>query len=122
MKPTVLYIDDEFINIEVFKANFEDDYELITAESGEEGLKILEKENNISVVISDMKMSEMDGLEFINIAKTKYPDLICFLLTGYLITDDILEAIEKKIVTDSFIKPFNKEKIDREIYKALNSK
>ncbi len=81
-KDTVLYIDDEFINLDVFEVAFENYYNVITVKSGEEALKIL-KENEIGVVITDQRMPDMSGIEFIETAKKKYPETVFMILTAY---------------------------------------
>ena len=59
----VLYIDDEPHNLTSFKASFRRDFNVFTAESAEEGRKILES-NNINVILSDQRMPKMTGIEF----------------------------------------------------------
>ena len=73
---TILYVDDEPINLMLFEACFNDKYTVICAESGQEALDIMEQNPNITAVISDMKMPEMNGIEYIKFAKAKYPKLI----------------------------------------------
>ena len=79
-KTTLLYVDDEIINLVLFQANFEDSFNVITAESGKQGLTILDKASNVQIVISDMRMPEMNGIDFIKLAKTKFPKVIFFIL------------------------------------------
>ncbi|MBN2165977.1 MAG: response regulator [Marinilabiliaceae bacterium] len=105
-KITILYVDDEPINLMLFEKVFEKEYNIITAKSGIEALKLLKTNSNIQVVITDMRMPNMNGLEFVSQAKTEYPNLHYFLLTGYDITDDIRIAIENGIINNSFSKPF----------------
>jgi len=64
---TILYVDDEPINLELFEMNFQKRFNVLKALSGAEGLKILESKADISFVVSDMKMPGMSGLEFITI-------------------------------------------------------
>jgi len=68
----LLYVDDEFINLQLFKFNFQKEYELFLASSGSEALSILEKED-INVIISDLKMPGMNGIELIKSIKYKSP-------------------------------------------------
>jgi len=67
---TVLYVDDEPINLELFKMSFRRVFNVIVAESGPQGLEVLQNTNGIKAVISDMKMPNMSGLEFIQKAVT----------------------------------------------------
>lgn len=118
-KTQILYIDDEPINLELFMYNFEDNYNVITACSGEKGLEYLLKYPNIKVVISDMKMPKMNGLEFISKAKETYSDKKYFILTGFNITSEMKWAIESKLILKYFRKPFNINEIRTSIEEVI---
>ena len=71
MNTTILYVDDEDVNLFLFEKTFESYYTVITAKSGDEGLKKIEEhQKDIAVVISDMRMPGMNGIEFIEIARS----------------------------------------------------
>jgi two-component system, response regulator, stage 0 sporulation protein F len=118
-KIKVLYIDDEEINLELFAYNFSDKYEVITDCCGLKGLDCLQKFPDIRVVISDMKMPNMNGLEFVTRAKEIFSDKMYFILTGYDITEEIRAAIDKKIIIKYFRKPFNIKEIEDAIYNVI---
>jgi response regulator RpfG family c-di-GMP phosphodiesterase len=111
----VLYVDDEPINLQLFQLNFKKKYEVFTALSGPEGLRCLETNSNIKVVISDMKMPEMNGIQFISKAKNNFPEITYFILTGYDINAEIAEALESGLIHKYFSKPFNIKEIDSSI-------
>ena len=67
--PRILYVDDEVINLELLQLTYMNDFEVITATSAKEGLQMLEVNPDIRVVISDLKMPVMNGLEFIKVVK-----------------------------------------------------
>jgi len=115
----ILYVDDEEINLQLFLLVFKKKFNVITAESGFEGLKRLEENKDISVVISDMKMPKMNGIEFINKAKKKYRNLSCFILTGFEITQEIAQALDEKLINRYFKKPFNSKEIENTINEFL---
>mgnify|MGYP001110528682 CR=1 FL=1 len=112
----VLYIDDEEVNLFIFKELLNEDYEIHTALSGEEGLRILETEKDIAHVISDYRMSPMSGLQFITKAREKHPNLKYFLLSGYTEDDTIRNALDKGLIDAYWAKPADFELIHR----ALN--
>jgi two-component system, response regulator, stage 0 sporulation protein F len=114
-KIKIHYIDDEEINLQLFEYNFSRKYEVITDNNGNEGLLSLEKHPDIQVVISDMKMPHMNGLEFISKAKEKYNDKRYFILTGFDFTAEIQKAIESKLIVSYFRKPFNIREIEAAI-------
>jgi len=115
----ILYIDDEEINVQLFEINFSKKYEVFTGYSGYDGLRCLEIHSDIQLVLSDLKMPNMNGLEFIERAKEKYKDKKYFILTGYDITEEIKKAIENKLITTYFRKPFKIQEIEDAIEKVI---
>lgn len=120
-KTKILYVDDEMLNLRLFQINFKTKYEVLTAYNGNEGLAILEDNPDISVVVSDMKMPNMNGVEFIKKAKEKHPGMKFYILTGFEITNEIQEALSTKLILKYFQKPFNLNEIDSTIADALAS-
>ena len=119
MKTKILYVDDEPINLELFKINFEKKFEVFIANDAFQGLELLEKEMDILVVISDMKMPKMNGIEFIKKAKELYPDKKYYILTGYEINAEIQDALNSGLILRYFSKPFNLKKIEGTIIEAI---
>ena len=118
-KTKILYVDDEDMNLQLFEANLYEEYDVLTAIDGLKGLEILEKNPDILVVISDMKMPYMNGVEFIEKAKEKYPYMKFYILTGFEITDEIQGAIDTKLILDYFKKPFDMNMINKTITEAI---
>lgn len=116
---SLLYVDDEPLNLMLFKANFKNKFNVITADSGYKGLELLNKNPNTSVVISDMKMPGINGLEFIRLAKKDFPNISFYILTGFDITDEISQAIEEGIIHKYFRKPFDIKEIETTILDVL---
>jgi len=116
----LLYVDDESINLELFRMSFRKTFNVYTAESGDIGLEILKNTAEINVVISDMKMPFMTGLEFIQRAFTLNNSIRFFLLSGYSITPEINESIKSGLVTGYFQKPFIKSDIINSVKEVLN--
>lgn len=119
-KPKILYVDDEEINQVLLKINLSKTYDVITASNGPEGLQILNDIPEIKLVASDLKMPIMNGIEFIKKAKKTYPQLPFFLITGYDITPQIIEAIDSQLIFKHFKKPFNIIEIQTVFLKAIS--
>ncbi|PKP39014.1 MAG: response regulator [Bacteroidetes bacterium HGW-Bacteroidetes-15] len=115
---SLLYVDDEPINLTLFTLNFKSKFNVITASDGFEALKKLNQYPQLSVVISDLKMPGMNGIEFIRKAKETYPDLSYYILTGFDLTEEIVNAINEGLFLKCFAKPFNIREIESSIYNA----
>ena len=93
-------------------------YNVHMATSGAEGLTILE-ENPIDVVISDMRMPEMDGAEFLDRVNLQWPDTIRILLTGYSDIGSTIKAVNKGKIFQYIAKPWQDEALKTSIEKAM---
>ena len=114
----VLYIDDEINNINSFRASFRRDFTVFTAESAEEGRKILEQET-IHVILSDQRMPKTTGIEFFQSILQTHPDPIRKLITGYTDINAVIDAINVGQVYKYLSKPWNEEDIKNFVYKAF---
>lgn len=131
---SVLYVDDEISNITVFVAAFRRYYKVHTANSAEEGIAVL-KTHPIQLILTDQRMPNTSGIQFLETVMSEYPDSIRMILTGYADMDEIIEAINKGIIyryitkpweerelratLDSAVKAFHTEKSNRERIKEL---
>lgn len=113
----VLYIDDEPNNITSFRAAFRRIFNIFTAESAEEGRKILETET-IHVILSDQRMPKMTGIEFFQSILATHPDPIRILITGYTDINAVIDAINVGQVYKYLSKPWNEEEVKNCINKS----
>jgi len=115
----ILYVDDEDVNLELFEIVFSEKFDVVTAVNGEKGLEKLCADGQIKVVISDMKMPGMNGVEFIRLAKEKCNEKLYFILTGYDISPEIRDALNSGLIIQYFSKPFNMKEIENAIFSVL---
>ncbi len=118
-KEPILYVDDEEVNLVLFEAFFDDEYNVILAESAQEGLKILKDNPDIKLVISDLRMPNMDGFEFIKEIKKNYPDKICMILSAFKQEDRKEYGEVKKLIFKYLNKPLEKPFIEIILKDAL---
>ena len=116
-KITILYVDDEENNLISFKATFRLKYKIFTAIGGEEALKILE-ENTVHIIITDQRMPNMTGTEFLEKVLHKYRDPIRILLTGYTDMSALVEAVNKGQIFHYLTKPWSEEELEQTIERA----
>jgi len=117
---TILCVDDEANVLKSLKRLFlDEDYEILTAESGQEGLAILEQHQPVQVVISDYRMPEMDGVAFFKQVHTRWPDTVRIVLSGYADTAAVVAAINEGQVYKFIPKPWNDDELKVAIAKAV---
>ncbi len=116
-KIKVLYIDDEVNNLSAFKANFRRVYDVYTAESAAEGRKILES-TDIEIILTDQRMPEMTGVEFLESIVKEFPNPIRILLTGYTDMQALIDAVNKGQIYRYLNKPWNEEELKMFINQA----
>ena len=114
-KTVILYVDDEEINLKMFELNFSKGFEVYTTKNPLDALEILNKQKNITVVVSDMRMPHLNGIEFIRKAKQRFSGIKYFLLTGYEISEEITAALDEGIILKYFQKPCKCEDLKKEI-------
>jgi signal transduction histidine kinase len=116
----VLYIDDEEHNLQAFKASFRRQYEIYTALSAAEGLKILQN-IEVNVIIADQKMPETTGVQFFKSIKDSFPDPIRILLTGYTDIEALADAINHGDVYRYITKPWSDLELHNSIKNAYDA-
>ena len=109
-KYPILYIDDEENNLISFKSTFRREYDIHVATSGQQGLEIMEQ-NEIHLVITDQRMAEMTGVEFLGKVMFLYPDCMRMIMTGFSDMDAIIQAINKGNIYRYIAKPWNREEL-----------
>ncbi len=119
---TLLLVDDEPNILNALKRLFRrSGYEIHIAESGMAGLKILE-ETPVDLIISDMRMPEMNGAEFLEQAAQLRPEAMRLLLTGYSDINATIEAINKGKIYGYIAKPWNETELSLTVKQALEQK
>ena len=117
-KNSILYVDDEVENLNVFKATFQADYTIYIASTVEEGIEILKKEP-IRLVITDHRISQTTGIDFLIHVGSLKPDVISVVLTGYNDAHDIIMTINKVNIYKYLTKPWAKEDVQAAIEESL---
>ena len=116
-KISVLYVDDEENNLFSFKANFRLKYKVHTAISGKDALEILKKEA-IDIIITDQRMPEMTGVEFLEKVIDINAEPMRILLTGYTDMGAVIDAVNKGKIFHYLTKPWNESELDETIQRA----
>jgi response regulator RpfG family c-di-GMP phosphodiesterase len=120
--PTILCIDDEPNILSSLKRLFRaKGFQVRLAESGAAGLALLESEP-VDLVISDMRMPEMDGTQFLAQVRVRWPETVRLLLTGYSDINSIIDAINRGEIFRYIAKPWDDNDIVLIVRQALERK
>jgi DNA-binding NtrC family response regulator len=120
-KARILVVDDEEIVLKSCRKILEGGgHQVFTALSGQEAFDLLEKEP-IDIVITDIKMPGMDGMEILGRVKEKYPDVLVIIITGYSTVQSAVQAM-KLGAFDYIPKPFTPDEVLVVVEKALEKK
>lgn len=104
----VIFVDDEQMILKTLKRLFVDSgFDILTAESGEEGLEIIENNPHVHVVVSDYKMPGMNGVEFLKRIKERWPETMRIILSGYADTANVIAAINDAKIFKFIAKPWD---------------
>jgi two-component system NtrC family response regulator len=115
---TILIVDDEKNYLTILSAVLEEEgFEVLTALSGLEALEI-QKTSDLDLVLTDMKMPEMDGIELLENIKALDPDLPVVMMTAHGTVDKAVEAMQKGAYT-YILKPFDNERLTIYVKKAI---
>ena len=118
-KYTILYVDDEVQNQVTFKSTYREYYKILTATGAREALEILHK-LPVHLIITDQRMPEITGVEFLEKTVQEFPDTIRMVLTGFSDVDDIIRAINTGRVFRYITKPWDAAEMKMIIDNALN--
>jgi len=117
-KYQLLIVDDEIANLQKLQRTFTSGYVVHPAQSGAEALALL-KDHPIDAIITDQKMPNMTGIEFLEASQKEYPNLVRIVLTGYTEVDDLIAAINNGKVHKYITKPWEPADLRLAVQEAL---
>ena len=119
MERTLLLVDDEQNILSALSRLFRrDGYRVLTASSGSEGLSVL-AENKVGVILSDQRMPEMSGSEFLSLVKDRFPDTARIMLSGYTELASVTDAINRGAIYKFLTKPWEDELLRDNVRQAF---
>ncbi len=117
-KPRMLVVDDEPDNLDLLYRTFRREFKVLRAESGVDALKVLESEGEVAVIISDQRMPEMKGTEFLSKTVPDFPDTVRIILTGFTDVEDLVDAINAGQVYRYITKPWDPDELKHVVARA----
>jgi CheY-like chemotaxis protein len=116
----ILIVDDEEAILETMQFTFEDDYDVLATVDAAEALDLLEKNAPVAVVISDQRMPNMTGVEFLTKVFEAHPETVRIILTGFADMDAIIQAINDGHVYAYITKPWEPEDLKQVVRRAVD--
>ncbi len=109
---SILCVDDEELILKALTRTFrKEQFKVLTARSGEDGLEILKNSKSIGLILSDEKMPKMNGSDFLQAAAKIFPDIPKIILTGYADKNAAIDAINKGGACHFLTKPWNDQEL-----------
>src|SRR5215468_2790867 len=106
----VLVVDDEPDILRSFRFNYDEDFDILTAESGARGLDLLAA-HDVAVIVADQRMPSMSGTEFLERSMDVRPDAIRIILTGFTDVDALIQAVNLSRIYRYVTKPWSSEEL-----------
>ncbi|MGB7891261.1 MAG: response regulator, partial [Microcoleus sp.] len=120
-KPKMLVVDDEPDNLDLLYRTFRRDFNVLKAESGIRALEVLGIEGEVAVIISDQRMPEMKGTEFLSKTVPQFPNTVRIILTGFTDIEDLVDAINSGQVYKYITKPWDPNELKMVVQKAAET-
>lgn len=120
-KPKMLVVDDEPDNLDLLYRTFRRDFNVLKADSGINALEVLQAEGEVAVIISDQRMPEMKGTEFLSKTVPEFPDTVRIILTGFTDVEDLVDAINSGQVYKYITKPWDPNELKNVVQRAADS-
>lgn len=121
IKGKILVVDDEdIVRTSCNRALTPEGYEVKMARNGSDGIRMIGEEK-FDIVLTDLKMPDMDGIEVLKRIKQEWPEIEVIIITGYQTVDTAVKAI-KLGAYDYIEKPFTPDALIAAVTKALESK
>lgn len=117
----MLVVDDEPDNLDLLYRTFRREFQVSKAESGAEALKVLAAEGEVAVIISDQRMPQMKGTEFLSQTVEQYPNTMRIILTGFTDVEDLVEAINSGQVYKYITKPWDPTELKAVVDRATQT-
>jgi PAS domain S-box-containing protein len=116
----LLIVDDEEAILETMTFTFEDDYEVLTSTEARRALELLDANAPIAAVITDQRMPNMTGVEFLAHVYERHPTTSRIILTGFADMDAIVKAINDGHVYAYITKPWEPEQLKEVVRRAVD--
>ncbi|MGB7846448.1 MAG: SpoIIE family protein phosphatase [Candidatus Acidiferrum sp.] len=121
MNRKILFVDDEPAALKLYSHMVQGEFDIMTAVGGEDGLVLLREHGPFAIVVSDMQMAGMNGVQFLRIVRQVDPNSVRILLTGHIDLKGAVDAVNEGSIFRLLMKPCKQEALTEAITTALDS-
>jgi len=118
-RPRILVVDDEEAILETMQFTFEDDYEVLTSTDARRALDLLDQNAPVAAVLTDQRMPNMSGVEFVTEVWKRHPATVRMILTGFSDMEAIIQAINDGHVYAYVTKPWEPDQLKQLMKQAV---
>ncbi len=118
-QPRILVVDDEDAILETMTFTFQNDYEVFTSNDPRRALELLDEKAPFAAVLTDQRMPEMSGVEFVTEVCRRHPATVRMILTGFSDMEVIIQAINDGHVYSYITKPWEPEQLKQVMKQAV---
>ncbi|HNQ03164.1 MAG TPA: sigma-54 dependent transcriptional regulator [Thiobacillaceae bacterium] len=108
--PTVLIVDDEVRSLEALRRTLEEDFQVFTATGAAEARALMQRQA-IHILLTDQRMPEVSGVEFLRQVRQDWPDTVRIIISGYTDSEDIIAGINEAGIYQYLLKPWHPEQL-----------
>ena len=119
-RPRILVVDDEEAILETMTFTFEDDYDVVTSSDARRALELLDEKAPIAVVLTDQRMPNMSGVEFVTEVWKRHPSTVRMILTGFSDMEAIIQAINDGHIYAYIPKPWEPDQLKQLMKQAVD--
>lgn len=116
----ILYVDDDLGILEAVKRQYRKTFDIVTGQEGATGLEVLQREGPFAVVLSDLRMPGMDGVQFLSRVRELSPDTVRIMLTGNADLDAAVHAVNEGNIFRFLTKPCPSEMLAKAIQAGID--
>lgn len=114
----VLFVDDEQSNLDLFAFTFKNEFQILTAQSGEEALRLFEQFSDIACIVTDQRMLGMSGTELLALVRKSAPQTIRMILSAWHDGDILMEAVNEGFIYRYLLKPWDHREVRQVLRRA----
>ncbi|MEA2104702.1 MAG: response regulator [Candidatus Cloacimonadota bacterium] len=118
-KEKILFVDDDSAIRAAYRHRLQKNFHIEFAVDGEDGLRLMKRKGPFAVIVTDMRMPKMNGIELLTEVRELFPDTVRMMLTGYADLQTALKSVNEGNIYQFLTKPCNIERLSRSLENGI---